>query len=381
MPLFRLAKIIGFNTLVITTLLLTLCPSNASNFRELRESYARHVYESYSAAHQDALALRNAISDLLEHSDEPHLQRARSAWITARDSYSQTEAFRFYEGPIDGLNKKTGRMGPESRINSWPVNEAYLEQDRPGQRLGIINDPSQPITATELATLNQQNDEADVATGYHAIEFLLWGADHSDDGPGARPASQFLDAPTNIRRRQYLLAVTNLLIRDLASLKTAWAPHRDNYARAFVERDTAQADILTGLATLSGFEMAAERLATGLDSGDQEDEQSCFSDTTLRDFRMNQRGIEAAFTGPHSFMERLEKEKPNLARDIQRQFSKVMSLLDALPSPYDSAVLAAPPDSDARHTAEELVTALQQQAKLFEEVGAAYGLPVHIMSD
>lgn len=376
-----LSAIMRLVSFVIVSLVLALAPSLAEPFRDLREAYAHHVYERYTTAHQDALALRNAISDLLDHSDEPHLQRARSAWIKARDSYSQTEAFRFYEGPIDGLNRKTGRMGPESRINSWPVNEAYLEQDQPGQRLGIINDPSQPITATELATLNQQNDEADVATGYHAIEFLLWGADHSDDGPGARPASQFLDTPSNMRRRQYVLAVTDLLISDLASLKTAWAPHRDNYARAFVERDTAQADILTGLATLSGFEMAAERLATGLDSGDQEDEQSCFSDNTLRDFRMNQTGIEAAFTGPNSFMEKLEKDKPSLARDIQHHFSKVMSLLDALPSPYDTAVLAAPPDSDARQTAEKLVMALQQQAQLFELVGEAYGLPVHIMSD
>ncbi len=52
--------------------------------------------------------------------------------------------------------------------------------------------------------------EANVATGYHAVEFLLWGQDLNGTGPGngARPASDFdTKKCTNgncARRAQYL---------------------------------------------------------------------------------------------------------------------------------------------------------------------------------
>ncbi len=72
--------------------------------------------------------------------------------------------------------------------------------------------------------------EANVATGYHAIEFLLWGQDLNGTGPGAgnRPASDYdLKNCTHghcDRRAQYLSAATDLLVDDLAWMAAQWAP-------------------------------------------------------------------------------------------------------------------------------------------------------------
>ena len=70
--------------------------------------------------------------------------------------------------------------------------------------------------------------EANVATGYHAVEFLLWGQDLNGTGPGAgkRPASDF--DPANCswgncdRRAAYLKAATDLLVDDLAWMAAQW---------------------------------------------------------------------------------------------------------------------------------------------------------------
>ena len=75
--------------------------------------------------------------------------------------------------------------------------------------------------------------EANVATGYHAVEFLLWGQDLNGTGPGAgaRPASDFNPANCSWgncdRRAAYLQTATDLLVDDLAWMTAQWAPGGD----------------------------------------------------------------------------------------------------------------------------------------------------------
>ena len=56
---------------------------------------------------------------------------------------------------------------------------------------------------------------------------------------------------------------------------------------------------MNGMAVLAGFELMSERLAVALDSGDQEDEHSCFSDTTHQDFVYDLKGIENVWNGTY----------------------------------------------------------------------------------
>ena len=120
-----------------------------------------------------------AIKKFLSDPNEKNLNNAKIRWIKAREVYGITEAFRFYGGPIDGTNQY-GEEGPEGLINSWPLNEAYIDYVKGDPSAGIINNLNYDINKTTIIASNQSDDDADVSTGWHAIEFLLWGQDSSD---------------------------------------------------------------------------------------------------------------------------------------------------------------------------------------------------------
>lgn len=255
--------------------------------------YAELVYANYSDALSAARELQQAVQSFVTAPSEAGLIAARKSWLAAREIYGQTEAFRFYAGPIDDEN------GPEGRINAWPLDESYIDAVKGQPQSGIINDPQVAISAESLSALNEKDGEENIATGWHAIEFLLWGQDFDPNGPGSRSYKDFVDAPNAERRRQYLSTVTDLLVRDLATVTEAWAPHAKNYRAAFVAEPPRDAlkKILVGLGSLSRAELAGERMEVALDNRDQEDEHSCFSDNTHRDIVSNALGIRNVYFG------------------------------------------------------------------------------------
>ena len=147
-----------------------------------------------------------------------NLDAAKEAWLTARDEYGPTEAFRFYGGPID--NEETG---VEGLVNAWPLDEAYIDYVDGDPEAGIVNNPDEhpTIDADALVAANEQGGEANVSTGWHAIEFLLWGQDLSADGPGARPVE---DYTTSRERRPSRRLPRHRLRPARSSTWTAWWP-------------------------------------------------------------------------------------------------------------------------------------------------------------
>lgn len=365
-------------------------PGAISTRHHVINTYARIVQANYVGALEDARLMQDKITAFLAAPSDVTLAEAKDAWLKARDSYGQTEAFRFYEGPIDFVDSKTGEEGPESRLNAWPLNEAYIDYVAGNPQAGIVQDPSVPLDRETLAQKNQAGDEADVATGYHAIEFLLWGQDLSLDGPGTRPVSDYVgESAAPQRRRNYLRIVTDLLVEDLSFLVTSWQEDQENYRQRFVAQntDTSLKNILTALATLAGFELASERMATALDSGDQEDEHSCFSDNTHNDFLMNIQGMENVYFGRYGEVrgagihDLVKMRKLELAEDIAAQLEEAKNLTAALPHPIDHEILATSPGSDARQEMEKAITSLQELAELFKQAGDALGLEVRIASE
>ena len=176
--------------------------------------YAAGVYSSYQASLAAAKQLDTAVDAFVSSPDAATLESAKSAWIAARTPYGLTEAFRFYGGPID--NEETG---PEGQINGWPLDEQYIDYTVDSPDSGIINNTADfpEITKEVLAEANEQGGEANLSTGWHAIEFLLWGQDLNGTGPGAgaRPASDYdLKSCSHgncDRRAAYLRAATALL--------------------------------------------------------------------------------------------------------------------------------------------------------------------------
>ena len=202
----------------------------AADVAPMLRHHAVLVSASYEDVLQAALGLQQSITGFLAAPSQEGLDAARKAWLAAREFYGQTEAFRFYGGPIDNDN------GPEGRMNAWPMDESYVDYVVDAPTAGIVNDRKVAITKKRLAALNERDGEENIATGWHAIEFLLWGQDLSATGPGARPFEDYVDGkkPNADRRRQYLRVVTELLIDDLRFLHTAWAP---NSAKNYRARD------------------------------------------------------------------------------------------------------------------------------------------------
>ena len=350
------------------------------------ESYTELVYRTYKDCLASAVELEQSIHVLLGVPSEVSLKLARESWLKARAAYGQSEAFRFYGGPIDYYDSEKDVEGPEGRLNSWPVNEAYIDYVHGNPSAGIINDVSIDLTRFSILSSNQSDDDRDVSTGYHAIEFLLWGQDLNKMGPGTRPASDFIGGTSfNDRRRRYLALVTEQLVEDHEFLVAEWQPATDNYAADFraLPAETSLAYILTGLMSLSQFELASERIAVPLDSGDPEDEHSCFSDNTHNDFLYNALGVENVYLGRYDgyygigIDDLVEKIDPDLNRRMIEGLAQTVSWVKRIDSPFD-VVLASAPGSRARQNAELAVDKLMAQAVLIKEISVRLGLEVSI---
>lgn len=340
------------------------------------DAYVDLVRSSYAKAAEGTGKLKNAIDALITSPTDAKLAAARKAWTDARPAYLMTESFRFYDGPIEDV---------EGRINAWPMNEAAIDYVAGDAKTGIINASTDPLSIGMIVKANQAGDEADVTTGWHAIEFLLWGQDLSVDGPGNRPVTDFIEgSPANDRRRAYLGLVAEQLDRDISGLRDEWMDEQ-GYAAKFkaLEPREAIGRIMNGIAILAGFEFMSERLAVALDSGDQEDEHSCFSDTTHQDFVHDLAGIKAVWTGDGAGKER--KGMDELVRALDKPTAdKVDALLAeaeakiaALGDPWDK-VLAADASSPERKAAEEAVLALQALGEGLTDAGAKLGVLVLI---
>lgn len=353
-------------------------------------TYAKIVEASYADSLSAARALQTAVEGFLEAPSEDTLSAAREAWKAAREPYLQTEVYRFYDGPIDHPEH-----GPEGLMNAWPLDEAYIDYVEGDETAGIVNDPSKTIDAESLAALNEQGGEENIATGYHAIEFLLWGQDLRADGAGARPHTDFLTtggtAANQDRRATYLRTVTDLLVGHLETLEAAWkAGQSDNYRAELeaAEPDEGLRRVLTGMIVLSGFETGGERLQTALDSGSQEDEHSCFSDNTHRDMVQDIRGIRNVWQGRYTRLDATAVEGPGirdlvgaedetLASRLDAEIDESLRLAEALVPPFDQEIATA--NTEGRARVQALVVALRTQERSLEEVFRLFGLAVPVV--
>ncbi|MEZ4320080.1 MAG: imelysin family protein [Myxococcota bacterium] len=335
--------------------------------------HAAHVEQSYADALTGARALDTALEALVAGPTESTLASARQAWLDSRPAYLRTEVFRFSDGPIDNPDD-----GPEGLLNAWPLDENYIDYVVGNDAAGIVNG-TDLIDGDALASLNEQGGEKNIATGYHAIEFLLWGQDLSDTGPGERPHTDFVTdgsgtAANQDRRGQYLTVAGDLLVANLEQVHDAWAPtapYRTGFEGAPEE---SFGRVLTGMIILSGFETGGERLQAALDSGDREDEHSCFSDNTKVDMVEDVRGIQAAWAG--SIEGVVAEAEPELAAQITARIDESLQLAEALENPFEHEI--DPTNAAGNARVQALIDSLRTQEGLLEDVFIAFGLSVPV---
>ncbi|MGE6211999.1 imelysin family protein [Comamonas aquatica] len=345
------------------------------------QHYSTLVYANYSDTIAAAQQMQKAIHAFLAKPSPATQNAARKAWLDAREFYGQTEAFRFYDGPIDNAD------GPEGQINAWPMDESYVDYVVGDDNAGLINNRKLPITKERLAALNEHDGEENISTGWHAIEFMLWGQDLDDHGPGARPYTDFVDGkkPNADRRRAYLKVVTELLLDDLQSVADQWKPGVKNNFRAAFDQggDESLRKVFIGLGSLSRGELAGERLEVAMTSRDQEDEHSCFSDNTHRDAVTNAQGIQNVWLGHYQrrngtvlqgpgLRDWVAAQDPVIAEKTSLQIAKSVASAQAIPAPFDQAIQGAR-DSAARAKIQATIDSLTQQSKDLVDAAKAVG--------
>lgn len=348
--------------------------------RAVVEQYAAIVEASYGESLTKAQTLQGSIDTFVAAPSESGFTAARQAWLDAREPYGQTEVYRFYGGPIDDED------GPEGQINAWPLDENYIDYVDGNETSGLING-AETLTEALLKEANEKDGEKNISTGYHSIEFLLWGQDLSADGPGARPYTDYVPdtgtAANQARRGEYLKLSATVLVADLQSVHDEWKAGVDgNYRASFVAADPKDsiAKILTGMGSLSGAELAGERMEVALVARDQEDEHSCFSDNTHRDIVTNALGIQNAYLGRYGsndgpgIDDLVEKLDPALNAKLKAQLQASVDAANAIPAPFDQALLNA----DGQAKIEAAIDALRDQTTTIVEVATLLGITLNL---
>ena len=341
------------------------------------QQYSQIVHANYEDSLNAAKVLQTAINAFVAAPSEAGLNKARSAWLAAREPYGQTETFRFYGGPIDDAK------GPEGQINAWPLDEAYIDSVKGKTSTGVVNNRKLKITKTLLSSLNERGGEENVSTGYHAIEFLLWGQDFDAKGAGKRSFTDFVDgkAENADRRREYLTTATDLLVDDLASLVAAWQPNSKNYRAKFEKRPDAIRQIMIGMGVLSRAELAGERMEVAMDSRNQEDEHSCFSDNTHRDIITNAKGIQNVWLGEYkrtdgsvikgaSLRDLVTTKNAKAAERVTIDMAATLQKAEGIQAPFDQEIVT----KDGRQRVQATIVALRKQATGLVESAKVLGI-------
>jgi putative iron-regulated protein len=316
----------------------------------------KHYGDVAEAMYGDAAAaaadLGSAIDALIANPNDKTLAAARAAWKEARPWYQQTEGYRFGNAIVDDW---------EGRVNAWPLDEGLIDYTDKGSygatsdenplyaanviantsiRIGNDMVDASKIDADLLRKLQEAGgNEANVATGYHAIEFLLWGQDLNGTNPGAgnRPASDFdTENCTNghcDRRAAYLKAASDLLKADLAEMVENWKTQGGARKELAGKGDEGGlATILTGLGSLSYGELAGERMKLGLILHDPEEEHDCFSDNTHNSHYFDEAGMISIYTGKLKRRDGSMLEGPGIATLAAADAPAEAKKLDALMS-------------------------------------------------
>lgn len=372
--------------------------------------YADIAHATFADAHSTAQALQAAVNAFIAAPSVQTQQAAKDAWLAARIPYMQSEVFRFGNTLVDEW---------EGQVNAWPLDEGLIDYVDGDYQYALGNDgataniiASQSIqvgeeqvdvsvlTAELLAGLNELGgSEANVATGYHAIEFLLWGQDLNGTQPGAG-ARSYTDYLTDEnctggnceRRAQYLKVVTDLLVDDLTEMTAQWASgDPDNYRTQLLAESTEKGlrKAFFGMGSLSLGELAGERMKVALEASSTEDEHDCFSDNTHNSHFYNAKGVRNVYLGEYTKVDGTVLSGPSIAQLVQAADasadqllqSKLAATQNSLQVMVDAAEngmafdqMIDPENTQGQQIVRDAIAALVAQTTAIEQAALALGI-------
>ncbi|MEB8432736.1 peptidase [Cocleimonas sp. KMM 6892] len=336
--MFKKTLLVAISASLLSLASLSTLPAYAKEVsnKEVIENYATIALAGFSDSLNSAKKLKLEIDAFVANPSEASFKAAKQAWLAARVPYGQTEVFRFGNPNVDEW---------EGQVNAWPLDEGLIDyvasnyEHEDGNQFAAANIVSgkEKIDAALLKSFHEKGgSEANVATGYHAIEFLLWGQDLNKDpkSAGTRSYTDYAKGKdcTNgncDRRAEYLTAAAQLLVTDLQDMVADWQADKDNYRATFMKLSEKEAlrRMLFGMGSLSLGELAGERINVALLAHSQEDEHSCFSDNTHTDIAENARGINNVFNGRYSRIDGTTIKGASLAQLVEAKDKKLSDSL------------------------------------------------------
>ncbi len=363
-------------------------PALGATPAEVAQTYVNIAAASYGDALTAAQALQSAVDALIDDPSAQTLQAARDAWIASRPAYMQTEAYRFGNPAVDDW---------EGKVNAWPLDEGLIDyvdlsygqsEENPLSTLNVIATPKFTLSGVEIdatqitpdlisGTLQEAGGiEANVASGYHAVEFLLWGQDLNGTSPGAgnRPYTDYVqgDGCTNghcNRRADYLKSVTDLLVRDLGTMVQSWSPEGEAARHIQTDPIAALTAMLTGMGSLSYGELAGQRIRLGLMLNDPEEEHDCFSDNTHNSHFYDGLGIQNVYLGHYtrtdgsmvsgpSLSDLVAVADPAVDAQLKSELEATMTALGALKAAAEGGLAYDQMLAPGNKTGEDLIMAV-----------------------
>jgi putative iron-regulated protein len=328
-------------------------------------------------------ALSDAVDAFVAAPSPVAFAAAQSAWLDTRFIYGEFEVTRFYGGPIDEV---------QGRVNEWPIDENFIDYTTGNPTGGIINDPQHypQLTPAVLASSDERGGIENLSTGFHALEFLLWGQRPDQTaGPGERPYTDYVDGGTATnqdRRRTYLKAATDLLVSDLAGVAADWdVTDATSYAAGLVAQKPKDALelILRGWSNMTVSELYFERMNDPFLTQNRKDEESCFSESTSIDISGDIEGIYNVWLGHYGslsgpgLMNLVDAKDHALAMTMMAQLSAARDAVNAIPPPFDHAVIA-PAGTDAHDKVQAALDALAPLAATIRQIATTLGVTVNI---
>lgn len=396
--------------LLTTVALMALAsPALAVEKTDVLSTYADIAAAKYEDSLITAKRLQGAVNTLISAPSAENLTAARHAWLAARVPYQQTEVYRFGNAIVDDW---------EGKVNAWPLDEGLIDyvdasyggpsDENEFAALNVVASPSFSLSGTAIdataitpALLSETLHEADgveanVATGYHAIEFLLWGQDLNGHGNGAGNRSwtdygQADDCTNNNcdRRGEYLAAATDLLVSDLEWMAAQWVDGGEARTELTADENVGLAAILTGMGSLSYGEQAGERMRLGLMLNDPEEEHDCFSDNTHNSHYYDGLGVQNVYLGEYvrvdgtlvsgpSLSDMVVEADSGLDAEMQTKLSSTMKALGRIKSAAESGFAYDQMLERGNEGGEALimggVNGLIDQTRSIERVVSALGL-------
>ena len=400
-----------YRTLLATSavLAISVTASVAADNAAVLDTYANIAEAGYADSLATAKVLQAAVNELVANPSEETLAAARAAWLDARVPYQQTEVFRFGNAIVDDW---------EGLVNAWPLDEGlidYVDASYGGPTdedefaaLNVIANPTFTVAGVDIDATNitpeliaDSLNEADgietnVARGYHAIEFLLWGQDlnGTEAGAGDRPYTDYAagDDCTNgncDRRGDYLIAATDLLVSDLEFITAAWAAEGEARAELTADENAGIIAILTGMGSLSYGEQAGERMRLGLMLNDPEEEHDCFSDNTHNSHYYDGLGVQNVYLGSYtrvdgtvvsgaSLSDLVAAANPELDAELTAKLETTVAALgdivEAAENGFSYDMMLERGNAEGEALVMAAVNGLIDQTRSIEQVVAALGL-------